>query len=593
MEQLFIEPPKFEKVAKTILKPDAATWSKEILSEFYETFPYLMNYPVQLQLKKKDERRGYAVGVIQLQNVTVPVIVENYELYPFDVAYINGTPLPFTAETVATVFSNPTAYASLRKFDYDDTTNKLFGQDRGLVQPERSYKQASLMDKLAGRFSASARDELLQVIQRDPAIQAGFTINDTSSVIDKLASLKSLSEVDFKSGIVHSIPRDISQLTKIGEDTYRLRIGSSSIYDPLEITVNELQAKKFQEKLAGKLDTKKTTKPSKIGGLSTEHHVVNVGERVFIVTKKPDGYKYFEVPRKYREKLKTSNDGLKKSASFDVSDEGFLSINGKYVGPVTIENIEVVPGSERVAKITVDNGLAKIAYVPLKGIKTQLPHQDLPNTFYIPEDSVGFVKAAQVEVEESVISRSSHEISCNAPGSFALRGPKFEKFAEKFDVQVGGISADDAQWILKQCSVEDNIDFSKITEGTSVPVSTNPVVPLSVDELNAQIKLSFSREIEDARLAAIDLIKEASAIPDKTTVDAVLSLGLLSSDNVLEFIDQVPLLEQVASYLAKLLISSRMGLRIVPEKAIKRAMEGLAVIIETLRAVEAIRKPVK
>ena len=99
--------------------------------------------------------------------------------------------------------------------------------------------------------------------------------------------------------------------------------------------------------------------------------------------------------------------------------------------------------------------------------------------------------------------------------------------------------------------------------------------------------------MEKSACAALNLIKEASVIPDKTTVDSVLSLGMLNSDNVAEFVQYIPQFEMCAQVLAKLLLSVRMGLRIVPEEAVKSAMQGLSTVVETLRAVQTMLKPVK
>ena len=611
MKELFLEPIKFEKIAKTILKPDAATWSKEILSEFYETFPYLMNYPVHLQFKKKDERQGYALGSIQLQHVSVPVIVENYELHPFDVAYINGAPVPFTAETVATVFSNPTAYAQLEKYEYNDVTSPLFGQGRGLREPEPHYKHSSVMldraydesmlDKLGSCISRVARDELLQRVGFDEAVSTGFMVNETQEVIDKLAAVKPMSERDYTSGVRHSLDRNLCQITKLAEDDYRIRLGNSLVHDPVELRVTEEQASKFQagfHKLAESYEKIAAFVP--MGESlhdSAQHHVVNVGDRVFVVEKRNADFKYFEVPARYRKQFKFKDDGLSKLSSFEeqyrpaVGDTGFLKVGEQYLGPLSVTQIH--RDGDKVTDFEASAELTKKAYVYLKGIDTLLPHQDIPNTIYIPDSSQFMKMSGMLSYESFKTDTRTHNIVANGDNTYTLRGPKFDKYAEKYELSLNSLDSPDTRWHLMQCGVNaEDIALEKI--GRFAPLKLDEVtVPISAEELSAAIKLGFSRDIEDARRIAIDLVKEASVIPDKTTVDAVLSLGVLSSDNVLEFIEQVPLLENVASYLAKLLISSRLGLRVVPEKAVKKAMEGIAIIIETLRAVEAIRKPVK
>ena len=607
MEQLFIEPLKFEKISKTILKSDSGTWSKDILSEFYETFPYLLNYPVDLSFKKKDERRGYAIGTIQFQAVSVPVIVEDYLLHPFDIAYVNGVTVPFTADTVASLFANPTAYAQLNKYEHDDGHTPLFDRSRGLTEPEPHYKHSSadmlldreyesILDKVSNFVSGKARDEILQKIARNETVATGFIINETQEALDKFAAVEPLAAKSYKNAISCSLPRDLFSVEILHNDKYLVKLGSSEVYDPVELLVSERQALQLQNSWRKVAEYHKPRSTSQIRRLAVQtkgadnYCTIKTAEgRIFLVD--TDSAKYAPVS----DRMVPLGD-FDKLASVEVpniGDDGFLKIGEVTYGPLSVTQVHRIDGD--VVDFEASSGLDKKAYVYLSGIDCMLPHQDLPNTVYIPK-TAEFVKVAGMLTLDSYgVDTRSHDVINNGNDTYTLRGPVFSKYAKKFDVAVNSVALKDAEWHASQCGYElakyGSFKDTKVYEPRKL--TGEFYVPLDIDELSANIKLAFTNDIEKARVLALDLTKEASVIPDKTTVDAVLALGVLSTDNVTEFVQQVPMLENVASYLARLLLSSRLGLRIVPEKAVKKAMESIATIIETLRAVAAIRKPVK
>lgn len=80
-----------------------------------------------------------------------------------------------------------------------------------------------------------------------------------------------------------------------------------------------------------------------------------------------------------------------------------------------------------------------------------------------------------------------------------------------------------------------------------------------------------------------ELTKEASVLPSASTVDAVLSLQFINSENVRMYISRIPYLEQCLNTLCELLIAQRLGVQQLPEGAISRAIRGLDSAIGALR----------
>jgi hypothetical protein len=90
-----------------------------------------------------------------------------------------------------------------------------------------------------------------------------------------------------------------------------------------------------------------------------------------------------------------------------------------------------------------------------------------------------------------------------------------------------------------------------------------------------------SKEIQALRT---DLLKEAAELPDSMTVDAVLSLDFINSENVRTFISMIPYLEKSLNRICELVFASRLGLNEIPEAAGSRAARGLNDVIRGLKA---------
>ena len=82
---------------------------------------------------------------------------------------------------------------------------------------------------------------------------------------------------------------------------------------------------------------------------------------------------------------------------------------------------------------------------------------------------------------------------------------------------------------------------------------------------------------------SVDLTKMAALLQDGDTIDTVLSLGMITPDTVIEFINSIPTLEETADKLADLLLHIRVGLSTVPEVAVEACMRNLTAIIKKLK----------
>jgi hypothetical protein len=90
--------------------------------------------------------------------------------------------------------------------------------------------------------------------------------------------------------------------------------------------------------------------------------------------------------------------------------------------------------------------------------------------------------------------------------------------------------------------------------------------------------------VQEVRGLRQNLVKEAASLPDSMTVDAVLSLDFVNSENVRTFISMIPYLEKALNKVCELIFASRLGLTEIPETAASRAARGLNDAIRGLKA---------
>lgn len=80
------------------------------------------------------------------------------------------------------------------------------------------------------------------------------------------------------------------------------------------------------------------------------------------------------------------------------------------------------------------------------------------------------------------------------------------------------------------------------------------------------------------------LEKLAQSIAAQDSIDSILALNFVNSDNVAGFVDLIPEYEQVVQRLAELLMAARIGLPDVPESAVESAMKNLDRVLTGLSA---------
>lgn len=87
-------------------------------------------------------------------------------------------------------------------------------------------------------------------------------------------------------------------------------------------------------------------------------------------------------------------------------------------------------------------------------------------------------------------------------------------------------------------------------------------------------------------IAAVTFTKEAAALVDTSSVDAVLALNFLNPENVETFVEHLPQLEHASTKLANIVLASQLGLQSIPKTAAVRAMFALEDVISGLKSLK-------
>lgn len=589
MDPLFIKQPEFEKVGRRLLDQDATKWTKQILDEFLTEFPFFMSQSVDLEYKKRDNEKGYAVATIETGGLAVPVLVNNFELSPFDVVYKDGVTLPLTAETLGAITNSDSAFKQVVRPDSDGSNvDMLFQRPIVDLQPSPQFgKSASVIDRISDTITAEHKKDLLEKLG-DEEVRAGFETNDTVEVLAKVAAVKPRPKSYFKDSLSKVLPRDIQMIEKQGRFNYKATFGNSEIDDPVVVEMTETQAAKYDKLVAVGHDIEKKAVFSSTKGAAFE--IDGYNERLVLMN--IDGIRKHAMAN-----IETSSESHCKDTFGgempQLNDYGTWTDGNKATMPFEI--VGMIKSAKHY-EINAFDGTSAKTYIPLRSVDEITPHESFDNTYYVPS-KYSFVKVGELtdidrdnNKEEQVIA---NYYTVDDVGLYSLQGPVFDKYAE-LGHDTNSMTLSEAKWAALQCQASE----ASITKMASAPNNVRTpfecelVAPKSLDKAAELISGEYEEYSKNIKEIAIDLVKEAATLSDPQSVDAILALNMVTKENVLEFVHQLPVYEQVLSDLAKLVLTVRMGMSTVPEMAVVKAMKGLSTVVEMLRGMVSLDKVV-
>lgn len=566
------------------------------MNEFFSEFPQFMSLSVELNWKRRDEETGMAVGSIlssgEKHDVVIPVVVDNFELKPFDVMYYDGVTLPLTEETLGTIFSSDTAFKRVVKSPSEDKRfDRLFQGPIIDLQPVMSKVSSySVIDRISDSITSEQKKTLLGTLQ-EKEVQAGFEKNNNLEILEKIASVTPRDQLDFAESFSRVLERDIQYIYKEGRFQYKAIQGNSTVDDPILIDLDEAEAREM-EKVRGV-----RTAPNR--QMTKEAHVTrtvaldvnNQDEKLVLMN--VDGMRKHAFLN--RTELEAS-DPEKCAELFDgdfpeVGSYGVMMSGNQATEPFEIRGLIK---SARQYRIDGYDGMQHVTYEPVRGLEEIEKDAQDDNHYYIPTH-YRFVKLGEQEDIEYTPKmeepRSENYFVRDDTGAYRLEGPAFSKYAT-LGHQVENVSEPEAKWAALQChaSEQEVQEMDTAPVNVRVPFHSDMQAPESIEKVASYFCDQYKEHSQTIQQIGVDLVKEAATMSDETSVDALLSLNLITRENIMDFVQQLPLFEQVLSTLAKLVLSIRLGFATVPEQAAVRAMKGLSRVVAILRGISKLDK---
>jgi len=166
---------------------------------------------------------------------------------------------------------------------------------------------------------------------------------------------------------------------------------------------------------------------------------------------------------------------------------------------------------------------------------------------------------------------------------FGVRFENLPKLASQFPARQDWETAVFTLCLAGVSPPEAHTKLAEASSGRTVAIQGLRDVALA-EELVAEARKTASALSQQVTSLRRYLVKEASVLPDVMTVDAVLSLGFINSENVRLFVARLPYLEKALNQVCEFLLASRLGLSEIPEPATARAVRAMDEVIRGLRA---------
>ncbi len=583
MKDLFIKSAELVKFANTIkVSPESSNWGKEALNRFYSDFPDLNRVTVRVTFKEKDEARGYGVGAINIGAYALPVIIREFQLYPFDVALSNDNVVPFTRETVQLFLSSNVPFSLISKENEPDTFMRFFDTPGNAGFGFAMEKSG---ESLPNVYDDEIIDRMVDILGTDefknhPNVKEITDMVTNMRNFDKIAS-------NFYNAEIYYVHKEI-------DGTYTKYAGTvfNSDYDiTTGIEPYDAPAKKI-----------KAADTIKVAGFSptytqTQGVVYRISDDEDLFLENDGNYRVLvgrdiDVVKRANHKEGTITELIKHASLPDAGNIGFMfDPEGGKIKTSLLEMQKVAFHEDGLSRLTGEfvSGSHLVKFATLRGIKKASYSKD-ESTLYFPESWM----FAKLEDELSMDKVASHinerivdveAVKCLGPDHFTFNGPVLKKYASDRDLFEASIHK--VAFCLMQCGagLDDVVEVTKLQPGDTYIVKQALVLPTKQDPT-----IKVANEDNAPMYDTKEVMKLAVELGSRTGVDAVLGTAFLKKDTINEFVKNIPGLEESASLLAKLLLYIRMGADGVNEISIRNAMIHLSKVIHQLYGIQNLEK---
>ena len=574
-------------------------WQTNIANVALENNPYLSNYAVDVMLDKVDGDRGSGYGNITIRNkvednnindvksIKVPIIVQDNKLKPLDIMNDGGKIFPLSEEKLrdALFTHNITELSNRRplpdRYIGGQSAPPFLGYG-GTSGYSYSYdgmgKFASVIDAIS--ITEEQKENMVDALSTKDMEFAFLKNAGFASVIEKIANKSPYQEdavcMQFKK-LSHrevlvkwaTASGEFSQTVPTSEAASML--GSNEVFslapsDSIMLTTNTAQKNSLDNKVIKEIHSFGEYKVQTAEGEELLGYVIpmisldNKQLPSFLFT---NGSVSCIQPKIAGELVATGT----KLPSNLLSGTGvfYLERDGAVVcsEPVEIQHTEdtVVHCSDMLGQDIIINL-----------VDMNVPVQLGANEFAIPS----YAKFMRLP-EEAVMLRED-------PMTYMKVANKLDplyvtKFHDDYYIESMEKKAyfdkEDATFYLYKLGFNGKAELDKLVKHGEEITLYGAIYPQTEvkEDINLAVPLS-------------ETLKIAASLKDEDTIDKILSLSFINSDNVNKYIDMLPSFEDVEGKLADLLFASRLGITDIPEENVSLAMGHVGKILKGLKNIK-------
>lgn len=286
--------------------------------------------------------------------------------------------------------------------------------------------------------------------------------------------------------------------------------------------------------------------------------------------------------------------------------------------PYTVMTSVTVEGTQYYAAQTTDgmevqiapsDGIKRPTMVPIPG---QAPQVAMPIDWtWLPLDNeievMGMMNPSTGDVADPMAGQKQASMPTmaeirawrdegNESGGVHLSGPVFAKHGS------GTYDWADGVFWLAAAGCPQNLSMALFDKAASAQAAVKiyGLRPLSREETPAPRNEEFEKAAATMRelvprpcllkeAMVLEMDKQAKALVGVDSLDTLLAVGLINPENIQDFVDALPDIEETQSKLASLVFAVQLGLQSIPKTAAIRAMNSLEDVIRGLKGLKTYK----
>jgi hypothetical protein len=654
---LFIDSQEVGDSSTIQLSHNIEEWPEQIITALKERLGSLEGFATIVKFKKEDPEMGTATGSIAISNEKnqchVPVIIQEFKMFPLDMFLGSGKLLPLTPDYFAITMTNndplgkltefPT-YSAVGRFDDGNIWSALYPPSLG------RYAFASdkypMLTEIIDNLSSEHIKEFKEKIANDNGIAIRFQKSNHVDLIQKLANAKPVNMNAFSQSVENLVDRNIFVLKKDGPNKYTLLSNSDKVFSPQVVNISKEEACSLVVKATNDVD-------------DFMNDVDQNGEKILYMSQP---ITTVHIDTGYHDNVEVA----KEFGIYKVKKKNGVSVEGFYIPAVINYDMSVLPYKmflgktnsviqESIAGVRVTNsnyrldfcdpkigqtgtfvylqdGGKALATAPVnivsmvdRGGKIYIKAMDLlgsqiklaldkfmdGDTIFKMDDGYyripykmkwvsmeGFDEIsnnpADYAVKTASEQRSVNPIEIHQNGCFYnLKGlGKYASEMKTANIDLGHLSKSELMLTLASIGTPANIVADVLTKCASYEktVLHGTIRPLTLSEKTAELKKLLVSCEKVAGKFKSDLIKAASFVDSAHTVDSLLSLNFASPENTTKFVGKIPRFKAAISDLLNCLMASRIGIKQIPEQATSSAVLRLIEVVNGLEELRAVNE---